>query len=173
MMITFTLNGEKKTVDVPGTKRVIDLLREHFGLQKTKASCYQGSSGNCSILLDDHIVSGCTLLAFELKDRSVMTAEGYMKTEEYQRINRAFTENKNPGYSYMKKRDFCRWGKIFAIHEFIHSDEISNISSLTQALKGNQCTCTSPTLLLSVAEQIIKTERGTNPGLKHERIIRK
>ncbi|MDY3938955.1 MAG: 2Fe-2S iron-sulfur cluster-binding protein [Spirochaetia bacterium] len=167
MMITFTLNGEKKTVDVPGTKRVIDLLREHFGLQKTKASCYQGSCGNCSILLDDHIVSGCTLLAFELKDRSVMTAEGYMKTEEYQRINRAFTEN-----SYYPC-DFCRWGKIFAIHEFIHSDEISNISSLTQALKGNQCTCTSPTLLLSVAEQIIKTERGTNPGLKHERIIRK
>lgn len=167
MIISFILNGEKKTIDVPGTKRVIDLLREDFGLKKTKASCYQGACGSCSILLDDHIVSGCTLLAFELKDRSVITAEGFIKTEEYQRINRIFIEN-----AYYPC-DFCRWGKIFVIHEFIHCDDHANLVSLEQALKGNQCNCTSPTLLLSVAEQIIKTEREKNPRLKYEHIDRK
>ena len=167
MIIPFTLNGEKTVIDIPGTKRVIDVLRENFGLQKTKASCYQGACGNCSILLDGHIVSSCTLPAFELKDRTVLTAEGYMKTEEYRRIDRAFNEN-----SYYPC-DFCRWGKIFAIHEFINSEENSSTESLTQALKGNQCNCTSPSLLLSIAEQIIKNERGTNPRSEYEHISRK
>lgn len=167
MIIRFTLNNEEKTVDVPATKRVIDLLREDFDLLRNKVSCYQGACGSCSILLDNCIVSSCSILAFELKGRTVITAEGFMKTEEYQRINHIFQKNQ------YDPCDFCRWGKIFAIHEFIHSEEHIDSDSLTRALKGNQCNCSSPTLLLSVAEQIVKAEKKINTGRKHERTARK
>lgn len=167
MIIRFKLNGEEKIIDIPATKRAIDLLREDFGLLKNKASCYQGACGNCSVLIDDRIVSSCSILAFDLRGRSVVTAEGFMKTEEYQRINHLFQKNQ------YDPCDFCRWGKIFAIHEFLHSEERIDGSALTHALKGNQCNCTSPTLLLSVAEQIVGAERKMNAGRQHERSARK
>lgn len=153
MLIQFTLNGEEKNIDVSGTKRVTDLIRENFNLMKTRASCYQGSCGSCAILLDNHIVNSCSILAFELKGRSVMTAEGFMKTEEHQRIQHIFNK-----YQY-DPCDFCRWGKIFTIHELIHSDTPLNSQALSQILKSSPCNCTSPTLLLTVAEEIIREVR--------------
>ena len=52
MKVSFTLNGKQVSIDTPPERRVVDLLREDFGLIGTKECCGEGECGACTILVN-------------------------------------------------------------------------------------------------------------------------
>ena len=59
MKIKFNLNGKEVEIDTLPTRRLLDVLREDFGLLSVKEGCGEGECGACAVLLDDKLVHSC------------------------------------------------------------------------------------------------------------------
>ena len=57
--ITFTLNGNERTVEAEADTMLGYLLREDLGLTGTKIGCSDGQCGSCVVLVDGRAVRAC------------------------------------------------------------------------------------------------------------------
>src|SRR5258708_35014954 len=72
----FLVNGAPAQVEVPGMRRLLDVLREERGLTGTKEGCGEGECGACSVLLDGQVVDACLVPVCQVEGRIVRTVEG-------------------------------------------------------------------------------------------------
>ena len=70
------VNGDAVEVDVPGMRRLLDVLREDLGLSGTKEGCGEGECGACSVLLDGELVDACLVPICQVDGHVVRTVEG-------------------------------------------------------------------------------------------------
>jgi carbon-monoxide dehydrogenase small subunit len=75
--ISFHVNGENITLDIPPEKRLIDILREDLGLIETKSRCYAGECGFCAVLFNGEVQLSCLIPAFAIRNSYVLTIEGF------------------------------------------------------------------------------------------------
>jgi len=72
----FILNGERRDVDAPPLKRLLDVLREDCSLTGTKEGCGEGECGACTVLVDGDPVNACLVPFAHVRGRKVTTIEG-------------------------------------------------------------------------------------------------
>src|SRR6202158_3729826 len=76
MIISFTLNGRSRTVDVEPATLVAELLRETLNLTGTHVGCDTSQCGACVVLFNGEAVKSCTLLAPMLEAGTLVTIAG-------------------------------------------------------------------------------------------------
>ena len=76
MRLNFRVNDEKRSVDVPPMKRLLDVLREDLELTGTKEGCGEGECGACTVILDGEAVNSCLVAIGQCDGRKVTTVEG-------------------------------------------------------------------------------------------------
>ena len=76
MIVSFTLNGRSRTVDIEPSTLVADLLRENLNLTGTHVGCDTSQCGACVVLFNGEAVKSCTLLAPMLDGGTLTTIEG-------------------------------------------------------------------------------------------------
>ena len=59
--IRFTLNGEQKLYQGDPLRRLLDVLREDYGLTGSKEGCGEGECGACSIIKNGELVTSCII----------------------------------------------------------------------------------------------------------------
>lgn len=143
MTVRFELNGKPVVTECPPERRLSEILRREFGMKRTKASCYGGECGSCSVLLDGELVPSCIIPAFTVRNRSVMTIEGFMKTKDYADISKGF---KDAGYSPC---EYCVSGKVLAAHSLIEAKPDPEEPDIREMLGGNSCTCSDYSSLVN------------------------
>jgi carbon-monoxide dehydrogenase small subunit/xanthine dehydrogenase small subunit len=72
----FTLNGEARDAASPPMSRLLDVLREEFGLTGTKEGCGEGECGACTVLVDGEPVCSCLVPLVQVDGAAVQTIEG-------------------------------------------------------------------------------------------------
>lgn len=75
-MISLTLNGEPRELDLDPETPLLWVLRDHLGLTGTKYGCGKAECGACIVHLDGEPVNACTTPLSETQGRSVTTIEG-------------------------------------------------------------------------------------------------
>src|SRR5262245_59525888 len=90
MIVTFTLNGRPREVDVPPSQTLLATLRETLGVFDAKEGCGEGVCGVCTVLLDGRPVSSCLVLAVSVHERPVVTVRGLERHGELHPLQHAF-----------------------------------------------------------------------------------
>ena len=129
-MLTLTLNGKRRRLDVPPLARLLDVLREHCGLTGTKEGCGEGECGACTVLVNGEPVNSCLVPACHVERARVTTIEGLGGRH---RLQRAFVEH---GGAQCR---ICTPGMIMAA---VALGRKPSLDVIRVGLAGNLCRCT-------------------------------
>ena len=125
-----TVNGRRRRLDVHPMKRLLDVLREDFGLTGTKEGCGEGECGACTVLLDGAPVNACLVPVVQAERASVTTIEGLGGRHPLQH---AFIEHGGA------QCGICTPGMILAA---IALGRKPSLRQIRVGLAGNLCRCT-------------------------------
>jgi len=154
MRITFVLNGEERHVVCLPDRRVVDLLREDFGLTGTKEACGTGECGACTILVDGETRLSCLMLAAQLEGRSVTTIEGLGAEGCLHPLQEAFVQCGAVQCGY------CSPGMILTALALIKENPAPTREEIRKALSGNLCRCTGYQKIVDAVEEAARVTRG-------------
>jgi carbon-monoxide dehydrogenase small subunit len=134
--INVTINGNKKGVDVPPMKRLLDVLREDFHLTGTKEGCGEGECGACAVLLNGELVNSCLIPALQANGTSLCTIEGVSTEGRLHPIQQCFLEKGGA------QCGICTPGMILATHQLLDKNPDPTLEQIQEGLAGNLCRCT-------------------------------
>jgi aerobic-type carbon monoxide dehydrogenase small subunit (CoxS/CutS family) len=126
----FTLNGEERQSDAHPMSRLLDVLREDFGLTGTKEGCGEGECGACTVLIDGEPVCSCLIPASQAEGTEVTTIEGLNGKHPLQQL---FMNEVGA------QCGICTPGMIMAA---LTLPEQPTLDDVKTALAGNLCRCT-------------------------------
>ena len=149
MKIGFRLNGQDMTLDVTGSERVIDLLRERLELVGTKEGCGKGECGACTILLDERPITSCLMLSAQLDGKEVITIEGIAGSP----VQEAFAA------VGAVQCGFCSPGAILSATALLLKNKKPSRAEIKRALSGNLCRCTGYEKIIAAVELASKGKR--------------
>ena len=72
-MVTLTVNGERREVEVPAEMPLLWVLRDVLGLTGTKFGCGIAQCGACTVHLDGKPVRSCLLPVSAIGTRAITT----------------------------------------------------------------------------------------------------
>lgn len=146
--ITLTLNGSVRTLRVRPTEKLLDVLREKFGLTAAKYGCGKGECGACTVLLDGKQVRSCLILAVEADGREVVTLEGFQTIDKIW-IQETFAKHN------AFQCGFCAPGMIVSTEELLRTNPAPRREEIQEALAGNLCRCTGYQNILDAVEEMV------------------
>ncbi len=126
----FTLNGKVVATDAHPMRRLLDVLREDYGLTGTKEGCGEGECGACTVLLDGKAVNSCLVPIGQVRGRKIVTIEGL---RGHRRLQRAFVTEGGT------QCGICTPGMIMAAAAL---PPRATPEQVRQGLAGNLCRCT-------------------------------
>ncbi len=90
--LSFTVNGERRTVRVHPMERLLDVLRQELALTGAKEGCAEGECGSCSVLMDGALVNSCLVPILQAKSANIVTIEGLAAGAQLNCLQEAFLE---------------------------------------------------------------------------------
>ena len=75
-LVTLTVNGQQRRVDVLPQETLATTLRYKLGLTGTKIGCDRSECGACTVLVDWVPHYSCSMLTHQVRGRTVQTIEG-------------------------------------------------------------------------------------------------
>jgi carbon-monoxide dehydrogenase small subunit len=152
--IEFTLNGETVRTKRAAGDRLLDALRDDFGLTGVKCGCGEGECGACSVFLDGKLVNSCIVAMGNARGKSVTTIEGFSKTERFLVIQRAFDT------AGAVQCGFCTPGMILATEALLSKNPKPSEEEIREGLSGNLCRCTGYNMIVHAVALAAKEGEG-------------
>ena len=142
----FLVNGAPAQVEVPGMRRLLDVLREDLGLTGTKEGCGEGECGACSVLLDGQVVDACLVPVCQVEGRIVRTVEGLSlaarERGSLDTLQEAFLEHG------AAQCGICTPGMLMAARAYLDAGGGPDDEPIREAIAGNLCRCTGYTKIV-------------------------
>jgi aerobic carbon-monoxide dehydrogenase small subunit len=139
----FTVNGTQVEVDVPGMRRLLDVLREDLALTGTKEGCGEGECGACTVLLDGAPVDSCLVPICQVDGASVATVEGLAPgPAALDPLQAAFLETGGA------QCGICTPGMLMAARAYLDGGGRPDNDAIREAIAGNLCRCTGYTKIV-------------------------
>lgn len=134
--ITFTVNGEERSVEAGSGDMLVDVLREKLGLTGTKVGCREGECGACSIILNGKLVTSCIVPAMKAEGGTILTIEGMEQNGEMHRIQKRFIEDG------AIQCGFCTPAMVLAGKALLDENPHPTREEIQLAISGILCRCT-------------------------------
>ncbi len=135
-LLTLTINGVERRVDVAPQETLAFTLRNKLGLTGTKVACNRGECGACTVLLDDVANYACSVLTHTVKRHAITTVEGLRAADgTLNPVQQAFVEELSP------QCGFCTPGQVMSAEALLRANPNPTREQARQALAGNLCRC--------------------------------
>ena len=150
----FTVNRTPVEVDVPGMRRLLDVLREDLALTGTKEGCGEGECGACTVLLDGAPVDSCLVPICQVEGAEVATVEGLApvatggtdvigtRAQALGPLQTAFLETGGA------QCGICTPGMLMAGQAYLDAGGGPDDAAIRDAIAGNLCRCTGYTKIV-------------------------
>lgn len=154
--ISFTINGEKRELDIPAGITALQLIRDVLELKGTKEGCGIGECGACTIVVDGRAVNACLMFAAQLDGRDIMTVEGLSTGDALHPLQETFAEK------HAVQCGFCTPGIMMSTHSLFQEKPRPDREAIVEAISGNLCRCTGYHSILSAIEEAADHEPDAN-----------
>lgn len=134
MKVEFSVNGEPRTVDVPGDKPLLWVVREELGLTASKFGCGIGQCGACTVLLDGNMTRSCGLPVSAAAGREVTTLEG-ADDDVAIAVRDAWRALD------VVQCGYCQSGQMMSAMSLLRADSNPDDATIDAAMGGNLCRC--------------------------------
>ena len=162
MQVRFIVNGDPHEVDVPGMRRLLDVLREELGLSGTKEGCGEGECGACSVILDSQVVDACLVPICQVDGHVVRTVEGLAPTSGAAAQDGAPILAVGPALDPLQQAfwetgaaqcGICTPGMLMAARAYLDAGGTAEEDAIREAIAGNLCRCTGYTKIVEAIAQ--------------------
>ena len=150
--INFTINGEKKQLDIPAGLTALELIRDTLELKGTKEGCGIGECGACTIIVDGRAVNACLMFAAQLDGREISTVESLDQTGQLHPIQEAFADQ------HAVQCGFCTPGLLMSTRALLTEKSNPDRSEIVKAISGNLCRCTGYHSIIAAIEDAAKQQ---------------
>lgn len=146
LKIEVNVNGKVRTVEIGASLRLVDLLRQKFGLVSVKEGCGAGECGACTVLMDGEAVCSCVVPAFQADGHDIITVEGLEENGELDVIQQSFID------CDAVQCGFCTPGMIMSTKALLLKNPFPSKGEIKTALAGNICRCTGYVQIIEAVE---------------------
>ena len=133
MNVTFKLNGQTKTVDVPAEMPLLWVLRDVLDMKGTKFGCGSGHCGACTVHINGTATRSCQRPISAVANREVTTIEG-LSTDATHPLQKAWKELDVPQCGY------CQAGQLMAAAALLRRNPKPSVEDIDTAMT-NICRC--------------------------------
>jgi aerobic-type carbon monoxide dehydrogenase small subunit (CoxS/CutS family) len=158
-LVTLNVNGQLRRVDVMKQETLAMTLRYKLGLTGTKVGCDRGECGACTVLIDDVLMSSCSILTHSVRGRKVVTIEGLAGANgKLHPVQQAVVDEQGLQCA------FCMSGFIMSTVGFLKANPNPTRAEMAHGLSGNFCRCADYNKILNAmmraAEYLRKTRKA-------------
>jgi aerobic-type carbon monoxide dehydrogenase small subunit (CoxS/CutS family) len=155
-LLTLTVNGQQRRVDVLPHETLAMTLRYKLNLTGTKLGCDRAECGACTVLIDGVNQYSCSILTHQLRGRSVVTVEGLENadTGELSVVQQAVMDE--GGFQCA----FCAPGFIMSMTALVANNPNVTREQARVALSGNLCRCADYDKILNCAMRAAELARS-------------
>lgn len=148
--ISFTVNGQLKSMTVEARTTLLSLLRDQLGLTGTKEGCSNGNCGACTVNIDGYTVDSCCVFGVEIEGSIIETIENFSSdAENLHPIQESFI--KNGGLQC----GICTPGFILSTQHLLKNIPNPTEEEIRLWLAGNLCRCTGYDKIILSVQDII------------------
>ncbi len=135
-LLTLSVNGQHRRVDVTRQETLALTLRNKLGLTGTKLGCQHAECGSCTVLIDDVPHYACSILTHSVRDRRIVTIEGVAGANgTLHPVQQAIVDEQ--GFQC----GFCAPGFVMATIGFLKTNRSPTRDELARGVSGNLCRC--------------------------------
>ena len=149
--VSFTVNGEPKSVCAHPMERLLDVLRQYLGLTGPKEGCGEGECGSCSVLIDGVLVNSCLVPLLQARDANIVTIEG-LASEHLHNLQQAFLDCGGA------QCGICTPGMILAALHLLEKKTSPTIEDIREGLSGNLCRCTGYMQIFQAVAEAVRRQ---------------
>lgn len=134
-MITLTVNGEKKELDVPNDMPLLWALRDVVNLTGTKFGCGVAQCGACTVHLDGQPIRSCVTPVSQVQGKDITTIEAIGNDDVGRRVQQAWLD------LGVAQCGYCQGGQIMTATALLKQDPNPDDEQISNAMSGNLCRC--------------------------------
>jgi aerobic-type carbon monoxide dehydrogenase small subunit (CoxS/CutS family) len=133
-MISLTVNGQQRELDVSAEMPLLWVIRDVIGLTGTKFGCGLSQCGACTVHMDDEPIRSCVTPASAAAGKKVTTIEGLSPTTSHA-LQLAWIAEQVPQCGY------CQSGQLMSAAALLARRPDPTDAEIDAAMSGNICRC--------------------------------
>ena len=154
-LMTLTVNGQQRPVDVMKQETLAMTLRYKLGLTGTKLGCDRSECGACTVLIDDVPHYSCSVLTHTVRNKKVVTIEGLESPDgKLHPVQQAVVDEQ--GFQCA----FCMPGFVMSAVGFLKTNPNPTREQLAHGISGNLCRCADYNKILTAFMRGAENMRG-------------
>ena len=135
-LVTLTVNGQERRVDVMKQETLAQTLRYKLGLTGTKIGCDRAECGACTVLVDDVPRYSCSVLTHTVRGKKITTIEGLASADgTLSPVQQGVVDEQ--GFQCA----FCMPGFVMAAIGYLKTNPNPTRQELAHGVSGNLCRC--------------------------------
>jgi len=135
-LISLSVNGQDRRVDVMKQETLAQTLRYKLGLTGTKLGCDRAECGACTVLIDDVPHYACSVLTHTVRTKKIVTIEGLASAEgTLHPVQQGVVDEQ--GFQCA----FCMPGFVMSAVGYLKTNPSPTREQLAHGVSGNLCRC--------------------------------
>ncbi len=153
--ITFTVNGQPRTVTTDPERPLLEVLREDLDLTGAKYGCGESECGACTVLVDGTAIRSCVRSVGSVENQKLTTIEGLANNGRLHPVQEAFLAEK----AY--QCGCCIPGMILGVVGLLEHKPVPTDDEILAKMQKHICRCNGyPNILRAIRRATAQARRA-------------